>query len=63
MTTGRGSWVLEESKCHSCLQEGQKGGPMELQASQPGFSSWGGDGATNPRNSFQAHEEQAGHQE
>lgn len=50
MTTGRGSWVLEESKCHSCLQEGQKGGPMELQASQPGFSSWGGDGAANPRN-------------
>lgn len=36
----KGSWVLEESKCHSYLPEGQVGGCRKLQASHPLFDSW-----------------------
>lgn len=53
----------EESKCHSCLQKGQAGGPRELQAGQPHLSSWEGDRAHNPGKHFQEHEGQAGRQE
>ncbi|KAK4806805.1 LOW QUALITY PROTEIN: hypothetical protein QYF61_005601, partial [Mycteria americana] len=37
------------------LQEGQEGGPRELQTGQPHLHSWEGDGAANPGNHFQAH--------
>ncbi|KAK4825859.1 LOW QUALITY PROTEIN: hypothetical protein QYF61_003133, partial [Mycteria americana] len=40
---------LEESKCHSSLQEGQERGPRELQASQPHLHTWEGDGLTISR--------------
>ena len=41
VVTGRSALGLEESKCHSCLQEGPEGGPRELQARQPHLSPWG----------------------
>lgn len=37
------SWVLEESKCHSDLEEGQGDGSEELQSDQPQFAQWNGD--------------------
>ena len=44
MMMGQSSWGLEESKGHIYLQEG---GSRELQASQPHFSPWEGDGGKN----------------
>lgn len=37
MVTRRGSWRLEETKCHSCLQVSRH---KELQASQPHLDAW-----------------------
>lgn len=34
MAAGISAWRLEKSKRHSCLQEGQEGGPKELEDSQ-----------------------------
>lgn len=56
----RGSWKLEESKCHSCLQEGQEGRSEELQAGEPHLNPWVGNGATNAGKHFQTHERQEG---
>jgi len=36
---------------------------MERQAGQPHISPWGGDGAANPANHFQAHEGHEDHEE
>ena len=47
----------------SSLEEGQEGGPRELQASQPHLDPWEDGGAANPGNHFQAHEGQERHQE
>lgn len=44
---------LEESKCHSYLEEG---GPKELQASKPHLFSWDRDGVNNHGNHFQKYE-------
>lgn len=54
---------LEESKCHSYLQEGQGGQPKELQAGQPHLDPWKGDGAVHPRNYFHAREREENQQE
>ena len=59
----RGAQGLEESKCHSCLQKGQDGGPWELQAGQLDLNPWEGDRAANPGNHVQAHEGQGNYQE
>jgi len=48
MATGRGSWGLEASKCHSCLKEGEEEGTVKLQAGQPHLNLWACDGANNP---------------
>lgn len=58
-----GSQKLEESKCHSSLQEGQEGRSEELQDSQPHLNLYIGNGATKPGKHFQAHEGQEGDQE
>lgn len=63
MSTGRSAQRVEESKCHSHLQEGPEGGPRKLQASQPYLDPWEGDGTANPGNRFQAHEGKENHQE
>lgn len=61
--TGRGARGLEEGKHPSYLHEGQEGGARELPVRQPHLSPWGGDGATNLGNHFQAYERQESHQE
>jgi len=53
LVTGRSAQRLEESKYHSCLQEGQEEGPREPQAGQPHLDLWENDGATNSENHFQ----------
>lgn len=47
MVIRRGSYGLEERKCHFCLQEA-KG-----ESSQPYHNPWEGDGANNPLNHFE----------
>lgn len=63
MVTGRSAQRLEESKYHSCVQEGQEGGPRELQVGQPHFDPEEGDGAANSGSHFQAHEGEENHLE
>lgn len=53
MATGKDSWGLEESECHSYLEEGQEEGTVELQAGQPHPNLWACDGANNPGNHSQ----------
>jgi len=55
MVTGRSAQRLEDSKCHSCLQEGQEEALGELQVGQCHLSPWDGGGTANPGNLFQAH--------
>lgn len=50
MVIRRSAQRLEENRCHSHLQEEQKGRPGELQACQPHFDPQEGNGAANPRN-------------
>ncbi|KAK4828213.1 hypothetical protein QYF61_024647 [Mycteria americana] len=52
-----GSSRVDETKCHSCTEEGGSG---ESQASHPHLSRWEGDGATNPGNHIQIYEGQEG---
>lgn len=40
MVIGRNAWRLEKSKCHSCLQEGQKRGCRNQEASQAHLHPW-----------------------
>jgi len=43
---------MDESKCQSYLQKGQKEGSKELQADQSHFSPWEGNGVTNSGDHF-----------
>lgn len=40
VATERSAWRLEKSNCHSYIQEGQEGGPRELQAGQAHLDPW-----------------------
>lgn len=53
-----GSWKLEETKCHSRLQEGQEGRYKELHLKPCAIN-----GATDPGKCFQEHKWQVGDQE
>lgn len=44
----KGSWKLEESKRHSCLQERQEGRSEESQPNQPHLKLLISNGANNP---------------
>lgn len=50
-----GSSGWEEIKCHSYLQEGQRGGSRELQDGQPHLNPWEGGGVNNLGNYFQTY--------
>jgi len=50
MATGRSAQRLEKSKCDFFLQEGQEGGPRELQADQLHLDPWESDGAADSGN-------------
>lgn len=56
MTVGQSSWGLEKRKCHSHLQEKEKGGPRELQADEPHLYAWEGHGTDPTRRRIKAHE-------
>lgn len=47
---------LEESKCHSYIEEEQEKGSRELEAGQPHLSLWEGGGTAWPGNHIQVHE-------
>lgn len=63
MVTGRSAQRLEESKCHSCVQEEQEEGLGELQVGQPHFDPEEGNGAANSGSHFQANEGEESHLE
>lgn len=63
MTTGRSASRLEESKCHSCLLEGQEGESEEIQAEKLHLGLRESDGTANPGESSQAHEREKNYQE
>lgn len=50
---------LEESKCHCCFQEVQKGGSEGLWASHLHLSPCEADGANNPGNHYQTRKVQS----
>lgn len=56
----RNSQGLQESRCHSCLQEGQ-GGYMEWQMKHPLLKPWKSNGETSPGNYFLTHKGQEDH--
>lgn len=52
VATGRNAQRLEESKCHSHLQEGQEGGTTHSSTKGPNLGPLEGDRTANPGNHF-----------